>query len=74
MNRGRIERAYRQAAAGGPVALPPKTTAFRTWAIGLEQLVRSPRVADAAGRLPGSHVDLLGYAGEVEIMRTPGRD
>jgi len=44
-----LERAYRQAAAGEPVVLPPKTTAFRTWAIQLGQLVRAPRVADAAG-------------------------
>ena len=42
-----LEQAYRQAAAGEPVSLPPKTTAFRTWATELELLAHSSRVTQS---------------------------
>lgn len=54
-----LELAYRQAAAGDDVSLPPKTTSIRDWAIQLEQLVETPRIAGAAEdwlRLPWSEI------------------
>lgn len=45
-----LERAYLQAARGDVIALPPKTTSFRQWALELEQLVRSPQAILAAER------------------------
>ncbi len=50
-----LERAYRQAEAGSRVSLPPKTTSIKAWTTGLQQLVQTPEVADAAAawlRLP----------------------
>lgn len=43
-----LEQAYRAAVAGAAVVLPPKTTPYRSWALQLESLARSPRVADTA--------------------------
>lgn len=43
-----LEHAYRQAAEGTSVSLPPKTASFRTWATQLEQLARTSRVIDRA--------------------------
>jgi amino acid adenylation domain-containing protein len=54
-----LEQAYRQAASGADIALPPKTTAFRSWVLELERLARSPRVADTTSawlRLPWHEV------------------
>ena len=43
-----LEQAYRQAARGDSVSLPPKTTSIKTWATQLERLVQTPHVADTA--------------------------
>jgi amino acid adenylation domain-containing protein len=43
-----LEQAYRQAAAGMSVSLPPKTTSLKAWATQLERLAQSPRVVEAA--------------------------
>jgi non-ribosomal peptide synthase protein (TIGR01720 family) len=45
-----LEHAYRQAATGAAVTLPPKTTPFRVWARQLEALVQTPRVMDTTER------------------------
>ena len=61
-----LEDAYRQALAGHDIVLPPKSTSFRSWAIGLEQMARSSEVAETApvwlglpwdqvARLPADH-------------------
>jgi non-ribosomal peptide synthase protein (TIGR01720 family) len=39
-----LEHAYRQAAHKSTIALPAKTTSFRSWALQLERLARQPRV------------------------------
>jgi amino acid adenylation domain-containing protein len=45
--------AYRQALAGEPVALPPKTTSIKAWATALERSAQAPAVVDAADEWMG---------------------
>jgi amino acid adenylation domain-containing protein len=57
-----FEQAYRQAADGARVSLPPRTTSFRRWALQLEALAQTPRVADRASEwlgLPWGEVSSL---------------
>jgi amino acid adenylation domain-containing protein/non-ribosomal peptide synthase protein (TIGR01720 family) len=57
-----LEQAYRQAADGRTVSLPPKTTSFKAWATQLELLALTPRVVDTAAewlRLPWPDVARL---------------
>lgn len=42
-----LEHAYRQALAGEPVTLPPKTTSIKAWASQLERSAQAPGVVDA---------------------------
>ncbi|MFL5384951.1 MAG: amino acid adenylation domain-containing protein [Longimicrobiaceae bacterium] len=70
-----LETAYRQAAAGGDVSLPPKTTSFRQWAAKLAEHARSGEVrAQAAywlgqGDAPPLPVDGAGANTEGEAGR-----
>ncbi len=57
-----FEQAYRQAAEGASVSLPPKTTSFKAWAMQLEHLAQTPRIVDTAAewmRLPWADVARL---------------
>jgi len=73
-----LETAYRQAAAGDEVRLPPKTTSFREWAVKLAEHARSGEVRaqaaywlgqPAAPALPvdGGGANTEGEAGRVSV-------
>jgi non-ribosomal peptide synthase protein (TIGR01720 family) len=49
-----LESAYRQAAAGTEVRLPPKTTSYAHWARRLAELARTPEVRAEAGYWSGA--------------------